>query len=68
MDAKELKRRAGIQEAESTGSIHLYQLRVSVGGTTILTGVYAESIKRATDIAEKLFGKANIKGRPTKKK
>lgn len=66
MDAKELKRRAGIQEADSTGSIRLYQIRVSVGGTTILTGVYAESTKRARDVAEKLFGKTNIKGMPKK--
>ncbi len=65
MDAKELKRRAGIEEA--TGSIQLYQVRVRIGGTSILTGVYAESVTRAMDIAGKLFGKSNIKGRPTKK-
>jgi len=66
MDVKELKRRAGIEEA--TGSIQLYQVRVRVGGTSVLTGVYAESVTRATDIAEKLFGKKNIKTRPVTKK
>jgi len=51
----------------SIGTAHLYKVRVSVKGTLMMTAVYAENVRRAKTIAEKLFGKGNIRGLPTKK-
>ena len=50
----------------SIGSASLYKVRVEVNGTLMLTAVYAENARRAKIIAEKLFGKGNTRGLPTK--
>lgn len=51
---------------ESKKGVDLYHIRVEVGGVPLWTGVYAESVERANRIATKMFGKGNVRGRPTK--
>ena len=53
---------------EAKGNVNLYHIRVEVSGVPLWTGVYAESVERANRLAEKLFGKGNLRGRPTKVK
>jgi hypothetical protein len=50
----------------SSGTAHLYRVRVSVKGTLMVSAVYAENVRRAKSIAEELFGKGNIRGLPVK--
>lgn len=50
----------------SIGSASLYKVRVSINGTLMHTGVYAENPRRAKTIAEELFGKGKIRGLPVK--
>ena len=50
----------------SIGTAKLYKIRVRVHGTLMVSAVYAENPRRAKTIAEKLFGKGNIRGLPTK--
>jgi len=51
----------------SIGTASLYRIRVSVKGTLMVSAVYAENPRRAKTIAEKLFGKGNLRGLPVKK-
>ena len=53
---------------EAKGSVSLYHIRVEVAGVPLWTGVYAESVERANRVAEKVFGKGKVRGRPTKVK
>lgn len=53
---------------EAKENVNLYKIRVEVGSVPLWTGVYAENVERANRIAEKIFGKGKVKGRPTKVK
>ena len=53
---------------EAKGNVALYHIRVEVSGVPLWTGVYAESVERANRIAEKVYGKGSVRGRPTKVK
>lgn len=52
------------KKSTSIGTASLYRVRVSVKGTIMVSGVYAENARRAKTIAEQLFGKGNIRGLP----
>jgi len=55
------------KESETTGTVHKFEVKVSLDGTLMKTAVFAENLSRATKIAEKLYGKKNVKSRPVKK-
>lgn len=55
------------KESESTGTVHKFEVKISLDGTLMKSAVFAENLSRATTIAEKIFGKKNIKSRPVKK-
>jgi hypothetical protein len=54
------------KDTEKSGTVSRYVVRVSVNGVTMKTAVFAENFKRARSIAEKLFGKGNVKTQPVK--
>jgi 6-pyruvoyl-tetrahydropterin synthase len=55
------------KESSSTGSVHKFVVKVSIGGTLMQTAVFAENVSRAKKIANKMFGASNVKTIPVKK-
>ncbi len=55
------------KESASTGIVHKFVVKVSIGGTLMQTAVFAENVSRAKKIANKLFGASNVKTIPVKK-
>ena len=51
----------------TTGTVKRFVARVRVDGTLMSTAVFAENARRARTIAEKLFGKNNVRGLPVEK-
>ena len=55
------------KESSSTGTVHKFVVKVSIGGTLMQTAVFAENVSRAKKIANKMFGASNVKTIPVKK-
>lgn len=51
----------------SIGTAKKFEARVRVDGVMMKTAVYAENQRRAKTIAEKLFGRGNVRGLPVQK-
>jgi transposase len=63
-DELEFRRIDEKKKDSSIGTAKLFRIRVRVGGTLMVSAVYAENPRRAKKIAEELFGKGNIRGLP----
>ena len=62
------KRKLDEKKSDSSiGTAKKFELRVRVGGVMMKSAVYAENPRRAKTIAEKLFGKGNVRGLPVQK-
>ncbi len=55
------------KESSSTGTVHKFVVKVSIGGTLMQTAVFAENVSRAKKIANKMFGASNVKTIPAKR-
>lgn len=61
-------RRLDEKKSESSiGTAKRFVARVKINGVLMTTAVYAENQRRAKTIAEKLFGKGNVRGQPVQK-
>lgn len=51
----------------SIGTVKRFVARVRINGVLMSTAVFAENERRAKTIAEKLYGKGNVRGQPVRK-
>ncbi len=62
------KRRLDEKKSSSNiGTVKRFVARVRVDGTLMSTAIFAENQRRAKTIAEKLYGKGNVRGLPVEK-
>ncbi len=62
------KRRLDEKKSDSSiGTVKRFEARVKLNGVLMSTAVFAENARRARTIAEKLFGKGNVRGLPVQK-
>lgn len=55
------------KDDSSIGTVKRFVARVKVNGVLMQTAVFAENARRARTIAEKLFGRGNVRGLPVQK-